>query len=131
MALGVNQPMKFPMVQMHIGKVPKIPKALHVSFLAADFVNDVLTLDLSLYDFSRDLDFIQSIYIDNAANAVRCRVHFDASEQHVNILGQRQGYFPVICPKPGKCHVHIVGGGIGDIYFLNVLVGPTDWAAAP
>ncbi len=123
-ALGVNSGFAFPFVPHFIGNVPKKPRAILIEFDATNFVNNVFSLDLSLYQAMAEIEFIQSVYIDNQSGGAgtSLRLHCEVSEMHVVILGQRQGWFPLIVPNPPKFHIHAAAPAQTNVFFTNIWV---------
>lgn len=103
------------------------PKALHVPMV---FPAGVTTLDFHLFQRAaqRDIEFIQSMYVDNSLNANTLIFKFNGLNQVVTVPATAQGVFPIIVPMSNpKFSVTTTGPLTIDAYFLNIPLPYASW----
>lgn len=99
--------------------------ALLTDFTTDTFIDFDLTLELAM----QDIEFIQSMFVDNVGNAQALTFAFQISQQRIVVPAQKQGTFPIIAPSPLKFRVSTTNGvGIApSIILLNVPMPIATW----
>jgi len=97
--------------------------------LSAVLTSGALTQSFDLVAEQADdvIEYIQSIYIDNSANAQPVAFTFGTSNQKVQIPANSQGYLPVLCPNPPHFTVSATAAGTVNFLLLNNPVPATVW----
>lgn len=103
------------------------PTAVPVKF---DFsLQSIYQIDMSILNNFQTIDFVQTIYIDNADNAFPCIVYNPTSQQRIIAPPYTQGWYPFICPNPGRFTVSASGANITYMELVNFPVAPATWNA--
>jgi len=101
------------------------PKALPVTL---DFTaTQEIKFDLLLEETSGVIQFIQSIWVDNADNASPLILTFSQTQQRLVIPANAQGAWPVICPDQTQVRAQTVGGVVCQVILLNVPLAPEQY----
>lgn len=105
------------------------PKGMHLSL---DFSTDSeIDLDLFARVSALDLEFVQSMYVDNADNTAALIFTFQGLQQRVKVPASAQGVFPIIAPKTNpKIKVSTTPGVVIDVQLLNVPMAYAIWGEA-
>ncbi|MDE2020201.1 MAG: DUF1859 domain-containing protein [Patescibacteria group bacterium] len=87
--------------------------------------------DLTLEQTSGVIGFVQSVYIDNSANAAVLTLTFPGTQQNITVKGKTQGYYPVM-PFTGTFSWNAASTGAVNvpIIFTNVRFEAAQWATA-
>lgn len=95
-----------------------------------DFTSDTeVLIDLSILNGFNTIDFVQTLYIDNAGNASPCIIYNGVSQQRIIARANSQGYYAFLCPNPGRFTVASAGGLPVPIELLNFPVPGVTWDA--
>jgi hypothetical protein len=86
-------------------------------------------LDLSNSQQLGHIEYVQTLFVDNSANAAALTIQTDASNQTVIIPPKSQGFVPVLQPNPPKLIVSTtaVASLVVTIHALNFPVSPAVW----
>lgn len=107
--------------QIFNGLAPKDgPKGMP---LITDFsVDAFIDVDLTLDEQYQTMEFVQSMYVDNASNAVALTFLFQITQQRLIVPANKTGMFPVLSPNPTKFRMSTTpGAGIAPtVILLNV-----------
>lgn len=124
---GVTQPQQAnQQVSVYTGCLPpEGPKAFPVN---ADFTNGPeFDLDLSSLQSQGFISQVQTVFVDNSANAAPVDFVCSVSLQHIRIPGNTQGYVNILEPNPPKFKFTCVNPVVVPIYFLNFFMPPDIW----
>lgn len=84
--------------------------------------------DLALEEMQDDMEFIQSVHINNLLNANPLTLKFGGTEQSLTVPLNKQAILPAYAPVPTTFTVtSTVAPVIVTIHFLNVPLGPIVW----
>ena len=106
------------------------PKALHIPLV---FTREVTEVDIELFGrvAEDDLEYIQTMYVDNSLNSASLILKFNGLYQTVTVPPFSQGTFPVLVPRTNpKFSAKSTGGITIDIYLLNVPLPYAVWGAS-
>lgn len=102
------------------------PQAVPLTF---DFtVANAYAVDLGIQAQQRKFSFIQTVYVDNSANAKVLTIAFDVLNQQIQVPAHMQGYFPVLVMPTPRLTVTSAGGSTAMVFLLNFPVAPAMWA---
>lgn len=77
------------------------------------------------------IEFIQSVFIDNSANAMGLALAFPALGQVLTVRTQMVGYFPIFVPNGAFSCTAVSQGNVNiNLIFSDVFINPTVWQAA-
>lgn len=87
-----------------------------------------------LFDYERMrqrdfLSFCQTIYIDNADNAVPCEIVIDQTRQRIIAPANSQGYY-VVAMSSIRFVIISEGGGLVSVLLFNVPIPGNVWSTA-
>lgn len=83
-----------------------------------DFTTDnTIEIDFTQIQTAGALSFVQSIWVDNSANANDLTLTFDQTGQAIVVPATAQGIYPVIAPISAKC-LAVTVAGIGVVCML-------------
>ncbi|MDE2020111.1 MAG: DUF1859 domain-containing protein [Patescibacteria group bacterium] len=87
--------------------------------------------DLAVEQTSGAIGFVQSVYIDNSANAAAYTLQVGGTQQNITVKGKTQGYYPVV-PFTGTFQwtSSMAGGGTVNLIFMNQRFEAAQWATA-
>lgn len=100
--------------------------------VALDFTGgDNITGDLTLEQVQGVIEFVQSIYINNAANTKSLSLTFNGLSYNITIKAGQQGLFPVILPNGSiSWRAQSIGAGvIVPCIMFNTQQDPFLWQA--
>lgn len=101
------------------------PKALPVTL---DFTaTQIITFDLLLEETQGVIQYVQSIWVDNADNASPLTLTFAQTNQRIVVPANAQGAWPVIAPDQTQVKAQSVGGVICSVILLNVPLAPEQY----
>lgn len=104
------------------------PKAVP---LKLDFsVQDSYLIDLSTLNAFNTLEFVQTVFVDNADNSSPVIIYNGVSQQRLVIPANSQGYYPFLCPNPGRFTIATDGGVVVNVELCNFPVSPATWSAS-
>lgn len=110
------------------GLVPhRSPRVLRVSL---DFSVTIASIMLDLQEemLTAQLEFVQTLYLDNAANANGLTVVVGATQQIIKIKANTQGYFPVLAPETAGFQFLTTAAAISvPVHFINVPMPAYSW----
>jgi len=108
--------------------VPKNgPKAVPVTL---DFSNDgEIDINCEMVISQGKIEYIQTLYIDNADNANPVTFVCSVTRQRVIVKARAQGYFPLLAPNPPVITVSTTQTAnlIVSVFLLNVPVQAMNW----
>lgn len=114
---------------IHNGKIPRPeegPRALPVVFALAGAT--MARIGLSLADYH--LAFVQSMFVDNSANAQALTVTFPETGQIVVIPKNSQGFVPVLFSGLNLTAEAATTGGVNiPVKFLNIPMDLAIWSS--
>lgn len=86
--------------------------------------------DLATEQFQNTIDFVQSMYLDNGANANALTLVFGGFNYTIKVKANTQGIYPVVCPVV-PVRWQVINGAAADItinaIFMNVAIPPFQW----
>lgn len=115
------------------GMAPKDKsKALYIplDFTASGSNGAAIAIDLEIAKQMAWLEFVQSIFVDNTANAtMNFAITCGISQQTLTIAGGKQAYLPILAPSSAKYTTTIsaVPTGLVKVQFLNFPVPAIVW----
>lgn len=125
---GIIDPTLVSSYEVYNGLAPlKAPRAMLLNFdfsIAASF-----SFDLQLAQSLDKLEFIQSIYVDNADNSSSVIFTFGISNQRVIIPSNSQGYVSVLCPNAPRFTVACDNAVVIPVHLLSFPVAQMIWTA--
>jgi hypothetical protein len=110
--------------------VPKSgPKAAPVTL---DFANTgAIDIDCELLTSQGRIEYIQTLYIDNADNLNPLTLTMGLTGQRLRVPARYQGYFPILAPNPPliTCETNQTANLKVFVYLLNVPVQAVNWSS--
>lgn len=101
------------------------PRAIR---FVADFAAvDTYSVDLNNAIELKQIDGIQSLWVDNVGNAQPVDFTFSGSNQRLRVPAGVQGYFPVLAPNPASFIVSSSGAVAINFQVLNFPVPSNYW----
>lgn len=101
------------------------PKALPITL---DFTAvQEIRFDLLLEETNGVIQYIQSIWVDNADNLSPLILTFSQTQQRLVIPAGAQGAWPVITPDQTQVRAQTVGGVVCQVILLNVPLAPEQY----
>ncbi len=89
-----------------------------------------INIDLTLEDLVTQMQFVQTLYIDNKIGAGDLNIYLPTTQQSLTIRDKFQGYIPVMCNTPIFQFTSIGAATVG-VHFINVPMPAILWQAAP
>lgn len=85
--------------------------------------------DFGLEQTTGAIGFVQSVFIDNSANANAYTLQVAGTQQQIIVKGHTQGYYPVV-PFTGTFQwtSSMNAGGTVNLIFMNVKFEAAQWA---
>lgn len=105
------------------------PKAAPVTL---DFSNDgTIAIDTELLLSQGRIEYIQTLYIDNADNLNPLTLTCSITGQRIRVPARYQGYFPILAPNPPLITVSTNQTANLKVYvfLLNVPVQAVNWSS--
>lgn len=99
--------------------------AIQLNFTVAASITDDLTQEEAL----QHLDMVQSVYIDNSANAAAFTLSLFQAQYGITVKAHTQGWYPFIADTPTKYSASTTpaAGLIVGLNFSNVAIEPCNW----
>lgn len=96
-----------------------------------DFVHlgQDINIDLQPIQQTGKMGSVQSIYIDNSANAQPMTITVDGTLQTLTIPPQSCGYYTLLATNPPRFKFHTTGVFVIRVQFLNYYVPGNVWSA--
>lgn len=110
------------------GLVPRGgPRALRIALDFTALASQPIDLQEEL--LMAQLEFVQTLYIDNQANANALICVVGATQQIIKVKGNTEGYYSVLAPETaGFTFSTTLGAVIVPIHFINVPMAVAQWA---
>lgn len=104
-------------------------KTLPLSLDLATFAE--VDIDLSQLVDNAQMSMVQTLFIDNSANAAALLVIVDPNGVNQSIVANpnTQGYYPILLPNPALLQFLSQGGVVVRVQLINVPIAGVVWAA--
>lgn len=101
------------------------PRAIRFN---ADFAaTDTYEVDLNNAIELKQIDGIQSLFVDNVGNAQFVDFVFSGTNQRIRVPAGAQGYFPILAPNPARFTIASTGAVAISFQVLNFPVPAQFW----
>lgn len=90
----------------------------------------LLLVERHPFEAQGELEFVQSVYVDNSANGSAVTLTSELTNQSITIPPASQGYFPFLVPNGIDIWAATAGGVEITIHLLNIPVPASCWGIA-
>jgi hypothetical protein len=105
--------------------------ALPVTLLFNTNAVQQISMDFFKEQSQGQIEFIQSVFIDNSQNPQGLALRFPTLQQQITVRTQMQGYFPLFAPNGAFSLTAVTTGNVDiPIIFCNVFINPSVWQSA-
>ena len=103
------------------------PVCMPVDFDFSSVANQ--QVDLFLEEANKQIDFVQSVYIDNADNAAAFTLTVSGTGQRIRVKANTQGWYPLLSGDQTRVNVSSTVAAVKvTVIFCNVPMPTAQWA---